>query len=567
MAVPFIALAVSLLLFFGFLLLLYRLLRWLWWRLPFVLPADLEPLDRLIGILAALLLFPELPEYAWSTIESLFKIFPKLITDIANLRVTTCEYGSDFVCLSDAVAKLQVFFVNSGSQLLAALKFSSFPIVSFVWFLLTVIILSQLVAYIRRRFDAGSLARSVMKRVRRAPKQLWPRLVFTALVVVSFYLGLSALLAIPVLQDKSRGALTSEQLIKAIDSISLTKESFDASYPVALPVPPEVPEPQVSEDRASVLDSMWQAGKKQREDITDNLQQSWTFLRTAAFNKQSEISNVAKDLVNFTSSGATRKQFDKYYSDLYAWHREAIRSVRTRITECHNAAVKYLVTSNQVLDQFRLAIQQERPPVIKTIDGSFENARTVYPIYENAVFACRQLSDGDLPPTPSRPAVGDLLGPVGVWTSWVVDPELMPIVIITGLVGFSLLGATVSRAVRVQDERRKTTLTLNDLLIVIAGGTTAAIVVFLAAYGGLALLGSSGGDPNPYVVFATCLVGAVFSEDVWKWARRKFSVSQQEEDARKREAEKVPPSKAPPVVNAPKTGTLNRGRKPRSTRT
>ena len=98
----------------------------------------------------------------------------------------------------------------------------------------------------------------------------------------------------------------------------------------------------------------------------------------------------------------------------------------------------------------------------------------------------------------------------------------MPVVIIVGLVGFSLLGATVSRAVRTRDDEANSTftkLTLDDLIIVIAVGTTAAVVVFLAAYGGMAVLGGNSGDPNPYVLFVTCLIGAVYSEDVWKWAR------------------------------------------------
>jgi hypothetical protein len=120
---------------------------------------------------------------------------------------------------------------------------------------------------------------------------------------------------------------------------------------------------------------------------------------------------------------------------------------------------------------------------------------------------------------PERPSFSDTLGPVGTWTRWLLDTEQMPVVIIVGLVGFSLLGATVSRAVRLGPDQPRAAMTLDDLLIVIAGGTTAAMVVFLASYGGLALLGTSGGDPNPYVVFVTCLIGAVYSEDVWAWAR------------------------------------------------
>jgi hypothetical protein len=157
--------------------------------------------------------------------------------------------------------------------------------------------------------------------------------------------------------------------------------------------------------------------------------------------------------------------------------------------------------------------------------------------FAKASAGCMEQQDEDSEPTnvPDRPSFADTLGPVGGWTRWLIDTEQMPLVIIVGLVGFSLLGATVSRAVRggLDDHipnpsdaqntkasvRPRAAITFDDLLIVIAGGTTAAIVVFLAAYGGLALLGTTGGEPNPYIVFVTCLIGAVYSEDVWARAR------------------------------------------------
>lgn len=51
---------------------------------------------------------------------------------------------------------------------------------------------------------------------------------------------------------------------------------------------------------------------------------------------------------------------------------------------------------------------------------------------------------------------------------------------------------------------------------------SAAIVVFLAVKGGLAAFAVDAGEPNAYVLFFTCLIGAVFSEDVWAWARKRF---------------------------------------------
>jgi hypothetical protein len=59
-----------------------------------------------------------------------------------------------------------------------------------------------------------------------------------------------------------------------------------------------------------------------------------------------------------------------------------------------------------------------------------------------------------------------------------------------------------------------------DLVILVLSGATASLSIFVATYGGLAVIGDSAADPNPYVVFVLCLVAALFSEDVWPWLRR-----------------------------------------------
>ena len=78
-------------------------------------------------------------------------------------------------------------------------------------------------------------------------------------------------------------------------------------------------------------------------------------------------------------------------------------------------------------------------------------------------------------------------------------------------------------------KRRKVNLPVLKLSFIVAGGVTAAFVVFLGSY---AMLGDQTSEPNPYVVFVTCLVGAVFSEDIWTWAREKFMPKKEEEAAK-----------------------------------
>ena len=60
-------------------------------------------------------------------------------------------------------------------------------------------------------------------------------------------------------------------------------------------------------------------------------------------------------------------------------------------------------------------------------------------------------------------------------------------------------------------------------------------MVFLGSY---AILGDQTSEPNPYIVFVTCLVGAVFSEDIWSWARERF-LPKKEAEAKKEEAKQA----------------------------
>jgi hypothetical protein len=95
---------------------------------------------------------------------------------------------------------------------------------------------------------------------------------------------------------------------------------------------------------------------------------------------------------------------------------------------------------------------------------------------------------------------------------------------ITGMLGFGLLGAAASTFVRDQlkpgsGDRKPDQPLVKDLPGVIIRGGSAAIVVFLGVMGGLAIFSVNDNPrPNAYVLLFTCLAGAVFSERVWDWA-------------------------------------------------
>ena len=125
-------------------------------------------------------------------------------------------------------------------------------------------------------------------------------------------------------------------------------------------------------------------------------------------------------------------------------------------------------------------------------------------------------------PVPDRPPLGSNLGPFRFISRWLLQTESMELTLITGMLGFGLLGAAASTFVREQAGRRRRPKQplVRDLAGVVIRGGSAAIVVFLAVMGGLAIVTAEPAEPNPYVLLFTCLVGAVFSERIWKWAEK-----------------------------------------------
>jgi hypothetical protein len=78
------------------------------------------------------------------------------------------------------------------------------------------------------------------------------------------------------------------------------------------------------------------------------------------------------------------------------------------------------------------------------------------------------------------------------------------------MLGAGLLGSAASTFIRQQKARSPSDPLVNDLAGIVIRGVSAAIVIFLAVQGGLNIFSTNTGEPNPYVLLCTCLIGAVF---------------------------------------------------------
>jgi len=119
-----------------------------------------------------------------------------------------------------------------------------------------------------------------------------------------------------------------------------------------------------------------------------------------------------------------------------------------------------------------------------------------------------------------RSGSAETLGIFGLASAWLLRTESPELALIIGLLGFGFFGSLAAGFVR---EFRGTPGNelppLGFIIPALVRGIGAAILVFLIAKGGMAIFTRGDATPNAYAIFFACFVGAVFSEDVWSWAR------------------------------------------------
>jgi hypothetical protein len=137
-----------------------------------------------------------------------------------------------------------------------------------------------------------------------------------------------------------------------------------------------------------------------------------------------------------------------------------------------------------------------------------------------------QIYTSQLPPEPDTSSFS--LGMFSSITRFLTSNGNTSYALIVGMLGFGLFGAMISTFVRERKRKKEAEShgeettdrpIISDLTGVLVRGLSAAVVIFLSIMGGLVVFNAEAASPNPYVLFLTCLIGAVFSERVWNWAQ------------------------------------------------
>jgi hypothetical protein len=309
---------------------------------------------------------------------------------------------------------------------------------------------------------------------------------FIAIIVFAFYLCLSALLALPLMQKEAiADGYDVPALTAGLDGIIPAEDKFYTQFKI----------PAADSNTEGMSEPYGSMVKSTVDQWNDTLQATYHQL------KGDELQAIER-YRSQNAEGLGGRESITHYAAIFKWFGDEYRGTESELNACLGVVKGTIAEIER--QSSSLVVNQSRIAVPRIASG------------------CNTAATNSLP-IPDRLSRADGLPIVKDWTGWLIRSESVPLTIIVGLVGFSFLGAGLSRIIRagVINTDSARWLSAADLLLFVLSGAAASLSVFVASYGGLAVLGGTAIDPNPYVVFVMCFAAAIYSEDVWTWLRAK----------------------------------------------
>jgi hypothetical protein len=374
------------------------------------------------------------------------------------------------------------------------------------------------------------------------------------LFLFSTYLSIAAIVAVPWLQEKELPVtLNKERLQQTLQGSLLPDADFDKRFqqnyrsnidPFSKLAPllnltADSLERSVTPPSKLPVDfkNAWDNKIRQINDETEGLRkrrseiiEGWNQFRNDV--RQYEQSLLSTALSNFETdmlSPMSTQERVYYFQEVDRWFRESLGALQRSLAKC----MSYIETRDQLLTALANDVQQRLEQDLNRAMASQFSSSDVGTrsflellssggpyIYTDSYSLFELPSELELRPAPPEPGLG--WGPFGWISKWLLRTKSLALALITGMLGFGLFGAAISSFVREQPVDDAGKRVVRSIANIVVKGMSAAVVIFLAVEGGLAVFTVGSGEPNAYVLFFTCLVGSVFSEDVWIRARKKF---------------------------------------------
>ncbi|MFY0618334.1 hypothetical protein [Shimia sp.] len=436
-----------------------------------------------------------------------------LVSQLRCLSITENYIGERLnapSCFIDGISRASSILGSTGTQLVGELEYSGTMLVSFLVALSLFVLLSWVFYKISKDFQEVGY--------------FW--LGYLAIALFSVYLALASILAVPLLTAASGDGEIPEASELEADLRALVPK-------VEGPNQPETPVQSLVAVIASLPEknsiAPFQYEYETRAAETDR---KLTKLRSdvqplsvkVVLQKENNIVAAVTEYQKELDISLGRKEAAVHFANLVQWFQREASQLDNALRQCE-ADVENL-RGRHALVKHALETVPQTP---NSLDGD-RQVLFAFDRFDDAAAAteqsCSAYTYTQVPP--QRERYGASLGTVGKSIGWLLGAEELQVALITGLLGFGLLGALLSLFVRLQlDEPNSDAVAQHikdtgvaDMGVVVFTGFGAALVVYLASYGGLAVVATeSVGDPNPYIVFSAAFAGAVFSKTIWARAR------------------------------------------------
>ena len=364
-------------------------------------------------------------------------------------------------------------------------------------------------------------------------------IVLALIFFLSIYLSMAAIITVPYFTENTEKELKEEPLKDQLDRIkeryekktitafSSDKPSFVIDSAIFITIE-KIQSPQV-QNNARQAYLYWYDNYSRnlltRKSIEDRLLQENEIFKNKLIDEETKVvSTYTSESINLKSKLklSFNNSLVEYYKNYAESYINRTARIKTIVESADADFKKDLFSFNQ---EFRDYVSKALKP--DSSNTAVSDKLYLYSLNRNYYIGMEYFSaDNYSIQLPSVPTPGDELGIFKGIAQWLIKPFSMALVLIVGMLGFGLFGAVISTFVKEARDVNKTPnqgVIINDITGVIIRGISAAIVIFLAVKGGLAIFSSGEGEPNPYTLFFTCLVGAVYSERIWEWAKEKLS--------------------------------------------
>jgi hypothetical protein len=421
------------------------------------------------------------------------------------------------------------------------------------------IIFGQILSYLITRWTdqkaTHPLVTSLAQKINPAIRK---NILLTVIFIICAYLIMTSIIAVPWLQEVN--SVFKENWGQQLEQIIGTREGFYTAHGDNYAVSPLDTLSDSFLETQSSLDTLpqWKTMiSRVRSDRTNLAQQrmmiieQWKSKRDEAWNIKAKLVSSARSSLNLNVKGMGPLDQAYYYQEISGWLSENCDRLDKNLTQ-YQKFITYLDSefekwTNDILsalnkDLAKLKLMNRDDPG-SMANIYFETTSVYNPANLLNPAQYDYLSDMTLPgrlsslPEPPRP--GSQWGIFGFISGWLLRANSYALILITGMLGFGLFGSLISSVVRDYAKPQSGKPLVEDLASAVIRGLSAAVVVFLSAKGGLAVFTTKEVEPNAYVLFFTCLVGAVFSEKIWAWAREKlgekYSADQQKDKGEPKE--------------------------------